>query len=1785
MSIELIRGELERLYSLDEMLSLSSELLGFAPGMIGGTASSASFARALTDHCQRHDAIAALIDAVTGTKADASPKLQRLVEDVLRAPIELKAGDDVGPFKIARKIGTGPNGSCYFAKRGEANYVLKLLHNAAVHDKSALYRFLTRNRLLAKIKHDNLPTDLEAGFVDDRPYVAYVAFDGKPLAPRIARTGALHINEARSILHGVLSALAAVHQAKVAHGAVKLENVLVSKSDDGTQRVVLVDAGGDLLRSSWVHSDVATTGGNRIKGMAPEQLRGLGTTRESDMYGFGALLFEVLTGKPPLQEQSATDLAVAHLSKEPPRATELAPRGWVSEELGELCARLLDKTPGKRPTIEQVLAIIGPVEKAKEAIGDEELDDCIDGLVADPTDAEAAITLELTLERGADPGKVAEAFLMAADQINPEEMAASAKVGEGSAAVAAVKAEAARDRGKDTKKSLLFRAARLFESKLKDHKRAEDIYKWLLDLAPDDDVAQAGYEQALTTQDKLDELIEYLLEVSDKSTSHAERARALNKIGQLYLNNLDDREQAVFAFAQALAQDVQNGSYADDLEKAAGSDMTRWAEAMQTLHSVSEHPRMPDEARVALFLRLGTWYTEKISRPDLAVPCFEAVLKLDPANQDALEGMTTLYRRAQQWHELVAVLMMRSERAPTPERARDLRAQAAEILDTRMNDLGRARDLYELTLKEDPGHQKTVDALASIYQRNDDHAGYAKILERQAEALTGRLKAEAMCKIGELYEDALNDLAEAERRYLSAAEIDPGSMSAIRGLDRVYNRSGRYKELLENLERQVTMAATPRQKINLFERIAGIYDEEFLDHEKAAAALERILELDNAHEGALTSLMRHYRALDRWDDVIDLYDKSLRVCADDKRRVELLLAQGRVLLDFGSPARARIAYESVLAIEPGNASALESLANVRAATGDAMAALSAVESLAEKSASPEQAAEQWIRAARILEQAGDKDGAIVRFQRALDAQPNNGEAAQSLRAAYLARGDAQSAVNLVQRAIEQTDGQLAKARLYAEMAELRMHKLADTEGAREAAMKALDLDATNAAAFLILGDSAFAAGNFNEASTHYGNIASRADALPKDDAKRMLVRYIDALARAGSTEKAKDSVNSLLSLAPDDPEALRRAARVRLDCGDGAGAVQLYEVIRARFIDDLPDADRAEVLLNQGRALRVAGRVDEALDPLHEAADLSPENIAPIDELSRCYEAQGKWDDMVRIKQRRLDVASGDERARLLLEIGEVYATHIKDATRAAKTFVAALEERPDDRRVLTRLMKLYSEEKDWGKLVEVVVKLSEGVDDPVQKVKYIHTAAGVAMRQLGDADAAIKYLDQVLALDPNNEKALRESIEVREQKGDFEGVIYFLNILLERAEKANDAPKLVELYDRIGTLYQEKLGVADEAIAHYEKAHRLDRDNAARTAKLAALYAADTTTYLGQAVDAQLAVLRNNPFNAQHYRQLRKLFTEAKRADPAWCVCQALYVMNSAEPDEERFYRRMRPDTAAEAKERVTEEEWHNSLMHESCPELVTTIFQLIEPAVVAKNAQPLEQLGFQPAYALDLSMHPYPMSQTLYYAGGVLGMEIPMTFQNPNDPGGLTFLHARPPCIVLGALALAPEVPTQAAAFIAARHLTYYRSGLYLRHLIATGTGMRAWLFAAIRAIHEGFPVAAELESTVMEDVAVIRSYIGGQRKEQLASAVSKLMQSGAIDLKKWVAGVDLSADRAGFLVCHDLEVACEMIKASDESAAAVPHRERIKELTLFSVDPKYFALRDRLGIGIDV
>jgi tetratricopeptide (TPR) repeat protein len=1809
-NLDIVRAELERLFSLEEMTSMSERLLGLDPEDVGGTTAKASFAKALAERCVNADRIDALVDVITAARPGANPRVRDVAG--LFGREQLESGEELGPYIVSRKIGEGGVGIVYAALRDSEPYIVKLLRREASRDKRAVQRFLTATRMVAELDHPGLPPRIETGESDRGYWVSYVSFEAQPLSARFLRTGPTHYAELRPILRGILEPLATLHKARIAHGDIKLENVLVGRSKLGEESelgpaVTLVDFGTDRLRQRSLgangHGGALAVFGSP-KTSAPEQIRGERADAGSDVYAFGAMVYELLSGRPVFPYETATDAALAHVAKTPEPPSAKAPRGWITKDIDQFVLSLLAKEPERRPRdASAVLEALDSLGRASAAMRtaphvefpEETLTSLFDLLLAAPDDAETAIALEKAIEEGADPVRVAEAFVSASRDVI--ELATEDGQNEDREAL-------------EIKKSLLFRAGRIFHTIVQDNERAERVYSDILALDPKDEIALLTRDEIRKALGKYTEVVESLLGRSEEAAPGEERARIYAEIGRLCATEVRDAEQGVLAYARALCETPMVREYADEIEELAESHVELWNEVVATLSEGAESGSLSSTERSKLLAYCGRWYERRLGRPDFALRAYQQILVIDPANDEAHEALAALFRKAHQWPELVATLVARADAAGGSPRARDARAEAAEVYDQKLNDAARSKELYAQVLAEEPGHAKAVDGMAQIAERTGDFRSLVVVLERRAESQRGREKADALLKVADVYEERLEDLTEAARRYEAVLAIEPHDLMALKGLDRIYNRTGKYRELLDNLETQVAIAATPRQKINLYERIATLEEQEFLDHARAAESLEQIMAIDPANEAAMSALPRHYRATEQWDRLEKIYERHAKMTDDVAQRIELLMQRARVLGEgLGSPDQAMRVYEEVLVLHPSQSAALEALARLREQAGDAAAALLAIEALAAQAPNPAARAEQWVRAARLLQGRGDVDGAIERYRLALEADPTDATAALSLRQAYTARGDATNVVTLIETELTLTEGKIAKARLYGELARVQHESLHDKESAAASAQTAIDLDPTNAVALLVLGDIAYEEEHYVEASKYLEALVSRAASLPPDDARRVLLRFVEAYGRSVAErvsvpppEKGRESlpppatsienehprlaaaVAALEQIAQDDPETLSRAGRVLFDCGDVKAAREIYRKLLDRHTAALSHDNYAGALWRLGEALRQNGELDKAVDLLREAAEVDPGNPGALQALARLYEQTEDWEELIRTKARRLELAQGDERFDLLLQIGDVEFTKLSDRGRAARTYVTALEERPDDRKLLTKLMQLYSEEKDWSNLVEVVLRLADFVDDPKQRAKYLHTAAIVSSRQLGELQQAITFYDRALEFDPTLTRAIDESIALRAQTGDHEGVERLLKGQLEHAKESQDRPKIVEILDRLGELYRQSLNEPELSIDAYEAAQAFEPDGKERSEILAELYASNVTQYLDKAVRAQAQILRRNPYRLESYKLLRRLYTEARRPDPAWCVCQALSVLNRAEPDEERFYRRHRSDNAASAQAALDEDDWVRRLTHADADPLVTRIFAAIQPTIIRARTQPLETLGYDEGYRIDLVAQPYPVTQTLHYVQGVFGFEAPPVFQNPNDPGGLGFLHASTPSIVLGRAAFESSVPTQSLAFVAGRHMAYFRPGFYVRHLVPTGTGLKAWLFAAMKICVPQFPIAPDLEGQVDDAMEFMTQDFHGVQREVLASTVSKLLQSGgSLDLKKWVAAIDLTADRAGFLLAHDLQIATDVMRAT-EDASSVPPKERIKEIVLFSISEEYLALREKLQITLE-
>lgn len=1796
VTVDILRGELERLFSLDDLTALSRDLLGLDPTDVGGEAAKASFARALAERCLDGDRVDALVDCILFRKKSVDP---RVFEAVARWGKEsLEPGKQIGPFTLkeaARESELAFVGQAEREGEADARYMLKILKRASHGDRRAVQRFLTANRLASAISHPGIAPNLTAGeLADGTAYVAYRSVDGETLQERLQRKGPASFAELRPILKSILEALAALHATGLVHGDLKLDHVVVTAEG----RAVLVDFGGDKLRRPTL--PVNGKGGGLFgggPGVAPEVLRGKAADARSDLYALGAMVYELATGKPVFEGETLADLALAHLTAQPEAPSVKAPPGFAGKDLDSFVLPLLEKEPSKRPRDAQAamdaLDRLGGATGEVQAIGGAAVEGLVAALLAEPKDVEAALALENAVASGADPKVVGDAFARAAASI---------------AGIAPSDQEA--------KRSLLYRAGRTFDVYARDKEQAESVYLALVSLDPNDDVAHSALSDLRRQLGKYDELVESLLERSQNAAAGEPRARVFAEIGRLYAAELEDPEQALVAYTQAFGEQPVP-LYALEIERLAGTSGASWTEVLSSATESIQALDASDANRTKLLEYVAHWYQQHLGRSDLALMAYQQILATEPANEKANLGLTGIYRSAQQWPELSTLLLARAEANALTPRARDLRVEAAEIVETKLNDPARAREVYEKILAEDPGHVRAGDALFRLAEKAGDFDTLVRILEQRASARGGAERLDAMVRAAEIYEDHLNDIAEASRRFEAVLSADPKNMNALRGLDRIYNRTGKYRELLDTLERQVQAAATPRQKMGLYERIAALHDEEFLDHQGAIDALGKVLALDPNNDSALSALVRHYRATDRWDKVVETLEQHVNSASDNARKAELLLSKARVLAEqIGSPERAMKAYEAVLSLSPSHAGALEALAQLKEVTGDSHAALSAIEALAQKAETPDARAEQWMRAGRLLEARGDKDGAIARYTRALDAKPGDVAASSALRKAYRDRGDAGSVVALIEQELKGSDNELQKARLYSELALLYKSELKQNENAEAAAKKAVELDPSSAEALLVLGDLAFEAGRFLDAVKILESLVGRVQVLPsKEDGVRVLVRYVESFGKtqvkperptqvdvAGPSSQGPMSVpppretnprlglavEALRKFAPTDVAALTLAANVLFEHGDPASVTKLWRDVFAEHDARLAGKERSEALYQLGESARRSGEAKEAVAPLVEAAKLAPADPRPLRSLSRIYDDLGDFESSLKLRRRRLELLGATERFDLLLEIGDIEFQKLSDRARAERSYGEALEIRPDDRKLLAKLMQLYSEEKDWAKLLEVVTRLAGFVDDPKQRAKYMHTAATISSRYLEDDHRALEFYAKVLENDPSLLKAAEEAAELYKKVGNYDASERMLQIVLDLAKDDGDRDRMVVVLDELADLYRRFLKEPELAIDALEAAQAFDPDGKDRSETLAELYASDPEQYLDKAVRAQAQLLQQNPYRVESYKLLRKLYTDTKHADPAWCLCQALAVLNLAEPDEERFYTRYRSKTAAPAQAVLADADWDN-LLHPDADPTLTKLFALLEPVIRRSRTQPLEQLGFDPRYAIDTSMHPYPISQTLYYAQGVLGLGQIKVFQQladaPQQGQFVDFIHASEPGIVLGRSAFESTLEAQPLTFLLGRHLSYYRPGHYVRHLVPSGTGLKAWLFAGIKLCVPNFPVAADLQGPVAEATQHLVAALTPNDKDNLASVVSRLLREApALDLKKWVAGIDFSADRTGFLLAHDLDAAAGVIRENPLGEAGLPTKERMKELVLFGVSESYFALRKSLSVAID-
>src|ERR1700722_10888465 len=268
----------------------------------------------------------------------------------------LPAGTKLGTYEVVTAIGAGGMGEVYQAHDTKLvrDVAIKVLPEAVAHDPEKLSRFQREAKLLASLNHPNIATIHNIEDSNGTTYLVMELVPGETLAERVKREGAVPVEESLAIAKQIAEALEAAHEKGIIHRDLKPANVKLTPEgkvkvlDFGLAKAFAGDTSTEDMGNSPTLSMAATMQGVILGTpayMSPEQAKGRAVDKRTDIFAFGSVLYEMLTGKRAFDGEDVAEILASVLKTEPDW-TQLP--ADVSPSIQKLLRLCLEKNPKNR---------------------------------------------------------------------------------------------------------------------------------------------------------------------------------------------------------------------------------------------------------------------------------------------------------------------------------------------------------------------------------------------------------------------------------------------------------------------------------------------------------------------------------------------------------------------------------------------------------------------------------------------------------------------------------------------------------------------------------------------------------------------------------------------------------------------------------------------------------------------------------------------------------------------------------------------------------------------------------------------------------------------------------------------------------------------------------------------------------------------------------------------------------------------------------------------------------------------------------------------------------------------------------------------------------------------------------------------------------------------------------------------------------------------------------------------------------------------------------------------
>ena len=424
--------------------------------------------------------------------------------------------------------------------------------------------------------------------------------------------------------------------------------------------------------------------------------------------------------------------------------------------------------------------------------------------------------------------------------------------------------------------AIRYRIAGICEQQLENPDQAIAVYRTILDEDGSHLLALKAMERLFTALNRPEELLKVFERMVQLAPTAEEAVRILGKIAATYEESFEDLRSAANAHERVLQVDPQNVPAVRQLERLLRA-LQEWELLVQAYELHITLTREPKDI-VTIYLSMGEVYAKELGRTDKAEAVYNAALDFDPASQDAIHALGSLYEKSGNWFNALEKLQREAQLKGASPEAVDTYYRIGKINEDMLLDQGNAVIAYRAALHIEPSHVPSIKALKDIAAARHEHQDHLKWLRAEAQYTKDEGERTSVhTATGIFLQHTLSDLDGASAEFEKALALQYDHLPAARPLadicfrDEIWNRAEQLLDIIvERLDPNTDGAELCRQHYRL-----GYVCEKLQKEQKALKNYQRAYEIDSTYLPALEGLGAALSRAGRWDDASKIYQAIL----------------------------------------------------------------------------------------------------------------------------------------------------------------------------------------------------------------------------------------------------------------------------------------------------------------------------------------------------------------------------------------------------------------------------------------------------------------------------------------------------------------------------------------------------------------------------------------------------------------------------------------------------------------------------------------------------------------------------------------------------------------------------------------------------------------------------------------------------------------------------------------------------------------------------------------------